>query len=101
LSFLYSFVIIDFTMTHPARSVSVRARLNESGRIVIPSSIRDAVGLQRGDEVIVWAENGEVRIATAAQRARRAQQLVRKYVAEGVRLSDELIADRRREASRE
>jgi AbrB family looped-hinge helix DNA binding protein len=101
LSSRYKFVIIDLIMTSPARSESVRARLNENGRIVIPSSIREAVGLQRGDEVIVWAENGEVRIATAIQRARRAQQLVRKYVGEGVRLSDELIADRRREAGRE
>lgn len=82
-------------------SEPVRLRLNENGRVVIPASVREAVGLKRGDEIIVWAENGEVRITSAAKRALRAQQLVRKYIPEGVSLADELIADRRREAARE
>lgn len=93
------FAIIDLIMT-PAPE-TVRLRLNENGRIVIPASIRKAVGIRSGEEVILWAENGEVRITTAAKRARRAQQLLRKYVPEGVSLSDELIAERRREAERE
>jgi hypothetical protein len=32
------------------------------------------------------------------KRARKAQELIRKYLPENVRLADELIADRRREA---
>jgi hypothetical protein len=43
----------------------------------------------------LWTEKGEIRISTVAQRMRRAQELVRKYVPEGVSLSDELIANRR------
>lgn len=88
-------------MTPSAKPQTVRLRLNQNGRIVIPAAIREAVGLKRGQELILWAEKGEVRITTAARRARRAQELVRKYVPEGVSLSDELIADRRRETARE
>lgn len=88
-------------MTKASRSHTARVRLNENGRLVIPAAIRDAVGFTRGQEVILWAEKGEVRISTAAKRVQRAQALVRKYVPEGVSLSDELIAERRREASRE
>ena len=45
--------------------------------------------------------NRKWRRMTAAQRVRRAQQLARKYIPEGVSLAEELIADRRREAARE
>lgn len=88
-------------MTRHARPQTARARLNENGRIVIPSAIREAVGLKKGQEVILWAEKGEVRIATAGQRMRRAQELVRRYVPDGVSLADELIAERRREGAGE
>lgn len=88
-------------MTSAIKPQTIRARINENGRIVIPAALREAAGLKRGDEVILWLENGEVRITTAAKRARRAQQLVRNYIPEGVGLADELIADRRREAARE
>lgn len=87
-------------MTPASKSPTVRLRLNQNGRIVIPAAIREAIGLKRGQELILWAEKGEVRITTAAKRARRAQELVRKYVPDDVSLADELIADRRREAAR-
>jgi len=88
-------------MTNPAKPHAVRSRLNENGRIVIPAAIREAVGLKRGQDVILWAEKGEVRISSPIARMRRAQELVRKYVPEGVSLADELIAERREEAARE
>lgn len=40
-------------------------------------------------------------IETREQGLRRARALVRKYIPEGVRLSDELIVERRVEAERE
>lgn len=88
-------------MTRALSSKPVRSRINENGRIVIPAAIREAVGLQRGQEVILWAEKGEVRISSPLARMRQAQELVRKYVPKGVSLADELIAERREEAARE
>jgi len=40
-------------------------------------------------------------VETGEQSLQRARALVRKYIPEGVNLSDELIADRRAEAARE
>ena len=77
-----------------------RRCLDNRGRIAIPRAVREAAPLKPGREVLLWAENGEVRISTAARRIRRAQEIVRKYVPEGIRLSAELIADRRREAGK-
>ena len=88
-------------MTPASKPQAVRLRLNENGRIVIPASIREAVGLKRGQEVLLWAEKGEVRISTMANRVQRVRELARKYVPEGISLADELIAERRREAVRE
>jgi AbrB family looped-hinge helix DNA binding protein len=88
-------------MTLTPHSKPVRTRINENGRIVIPAPIREAVGLTRGQEVILWAEKGEVRISSPVARMRRAQELVRRYIPEGVSLADELIAERREEAARE
>jgi AbrB family looped-hinge helix DNA binding protein len=79
----------------------VRTRLNENGRLVIPASIRKALNLQPEAEVVLLVENGELRITTPQKRAERARQQFKKYVGEGVRLSEELIADRRKEAAGE
>jgi hypothetical protein len=50
---------------------------------------------------VLLVENGELRITTPQKRAERAQQLFKKYVGADVRLSEELIADRRKEAAGE
>ena len=47
------------------------------------------------------AEGGALVVETREQGLRRAKALLRKYIPEGVNLSDELIAERRAEAARE
>ena len=77
------------------------ARVNENGRVVIPSSYRKALEIKAGDEVILRMEDGELRITTMKRRLERAQRRVRQYVKPGVSLADELIAERREAAKRE
>ncbi len=72
-------------------------KMSESGRVVIPIEIRQALGLKEGDMVLFEQLDGEARITT-----RRAQELFRQYVPVGSpSLADELIAERRAEAARE
>jgi AbrB family looped-hinge helix DNA binding protein len=78
-----------------------RTRVNENGRVVIPSSFRKALGIKAGDEVVVRLENDELRITTLKKRIERGQQLVRKHVKRGRSLVDELIAERREAARNE
>jgi len=82
-------------------SQEARLRVSENGRMVIPIAFRRAVGINAGDEVILRVEDDELRITTLKKRLERAQRLVRKYIKPGISLSDELIAERRREARRE
>lgn len=79
----------------------IRVRMNENGRIVIPSQVRKALGIRPGDEVILELDDHEVHLTTLRQRIAKAQERVRKYIPEGVSLVDELIAERREAAKHE
>ena len=78
-----------------------KAKIGPNGRIVIPAACRKALGVEPGDEILMRLEDGEVHLYTQAQAIRRAQELVRKYVPEGVSLVDELMKERRREVEME
>ena len=75
--------------------------LGAAGRLVIPVEFRRALGMKPGDKLMVRLEGNELRIYTRREGIKRAQELVRKYVPEGVSLADELIAERRAEAAKE
>jgi AbrB family looped-hinge helix DNA binding protein len=75
----------------------IRTKLAEGGRIVIPAEYRQALDLHIGDEVILRLEDGTLRIYTPSQAIRDAQELLRPYLPQGRSLSDELIAERRKE----
>jgi AbrB family looped-hinge helix DNA binding protein len=80
---------------------SAKVKVGGGGRVVIPAEYRKFLEVEPGDEVIIGAKDGELRIWTQAIALRRAQELIRKHVPEGVSLVDELIQDRREEAALE
>jgi AbrB family looped-hinge helix DNA binding protein len=76
-------------------------KLGANGRIVLPAAYRKALGVAQGDELVLILEEDALRIMSLSAAIRRAQALVRQYIPEGTRLSDELSADRRAEAAHE
>jgi AbrB family looped-hinge helix DNA binding protein len=73
--------------------------LDEEGRLVLPDEIRRTLGLEAGSSVVLELDETGVHLLPSRKEAlRRAQALVRKYVPEGVSLSEELLEDRRRES---
>ena len=78
-----------------------RTRINENGRMVIPASVRKALGINPGDELVLRIEDDELRITTLKRRLERARQRIRRYIKLGRSLVDELIAERREAAKRE
>ena len=77
---------------------SSTARVDRRGRITIPTAIRRALGLQPGTVVVLTPDAQELRVVSRAERIRRAQELVRRYVPASRSLSRELISERRGEA---
>jgi AbrB family looped-hinge helix DNA binding protein len=79
----------------------IRLRINENGRVVIPASVRKALGVETGDEIILEREDDDFRITTQQRRIRRAQRRARRYVKSGTSLVEELLAERREAAKNE
>ena len=68
---------------------------------MIPVKIREYLGLNPGDEVVLTVADGELRILPLREAVKRAQETVRKYIPEGRVLSEELIQQRRADGRRE
>lgn len=80
---------------------SAWTKVGPGGRVVLPAPMREALGLAPGDDVLVRLEGHEIRLLPRDEAIRQVQEIVRRYVPEGVSLVDELIAERRAEAARE
>lgn len=74
------------------------ARLEKSGRILIPAAVRRRLGLSEGSHVLVKVEeSGTLRVASRSQALAKVRQEIRKYIPAGQDLAEELIRDRRAE----
>lgn len=84
-----------------SKELTVKTKVAEGGRIVIPTKLRQALGIEIGENVTLSVKNNTLQITTQKEALRRIQALIRKHVPEGVSLVDELIKDRREEAANE
>lgn len=75
--------------------------MQENGRVVLPASLRKALGLAKGDKVLIEAEGDRVILTTARLRRKRAQEIARRYAQPGVSVVDEFLEEKRVEAARE
>ena len=78
-----------------------RMKLNENGRVVIPSEMRSALGIRTGDELVMRIEDDELRITTLKRRVERAQNQVARLKKGRGSLVDDLITMRREAARHE
>jgi AbrB family looped-hinge helix DNA binding protein len=76
-------------------------RVAEGGRIVIPAEVRERLGLAVGSDLVLTVQDDHATLMNAKAARTRARQRVRKYLAPGVSLSEELMAERKKEAGRE
>ena len=75
--------------------------IRRGGVIQVPAGFLKAMGAAEGDQVQMALDGDVVRVLSRAAAIREAQELVRRYVPEGVSLVDELLAERRAEAARD
>ena len=74
------------------------ARLERSGRILIPAAVRRRLGISEGSQVLVKVEeSGALQVTSRSQALAKARQEIRKYIPAGRDLAGELIRDRRAE----
>jgi AbrB family looped-hinge helix DNA binding protein len=80
---------------------TLTAKVEKSGRILIPSSVRKQLKMEAGSEVILRVSKTGLQVETRDQALHRIQQELRKYIPEGRMLSEELLSERREESARE
>ena len=78
-----------------------RAKLDAQGRLLVPAEIRERLGMNPGDNLILAADDDELVVLTAQGGWRKAQRIGAEYKISGQSMVDELIAERRAEAARE
>ncbi len=78
----------------------VKVRVGPQGRVVIPAAVRQALGVEVGEELIMRVEDGRMVFERREDVVRRLKERFA-GVASGRSLSEELIAERREEAARE
>jgi len=83
---------------------TMRTKLGEGGRIVIPASFRQNLHLLPGDDIVLHMKENIIYITTPNQALAELQAMVKNYTdstGEKISLVDELIKSRRLEASHE
>lgn len=78
-----------------------RGRLASGGSVQLPAEMREALSLADGDDVLLEVVDGEIRLRPVRDVVARVQKRLRAHIDAGVSLSDELIADRRRQSASE
>ena len=75
-------------------------RVANNGRMVLPKSVREALGVTQGGAVVLSIEGDVVKLTSIHQSVARAQALYRQHATNDLSV-DDFIAERRAEAARE
>lgn len=81
-------------------SQSVDIKVAANGRMVLPASVRKAMGLHGDSKVILTIEEDQVRLSPIGHGVSRAQALYRQY-ARQARTTDDFLGDRKAEIEAE
>jgi AbrB family looped-hinge helix DNA binding protein len=85
----------------PGQHRVFRARVDASGRIVIPAESKLRKQIKEGDVLVVEEDDHGVRLKTLDDAVRAAQEYFEQVIPKDVSLVDQLIEERRQEAVRE
>ena len=72
-------------------TIESKTLINEGGRILIPINIRKALNLHIGDELLLKVEEDEIHMMPLSKAIQEAQDLIRQYNKDGLKLTDALL----------
>ena len=78
-----------------------RVRVDSAGRVVIPAEVRQHIGIEPGEDLILSEDEQGIRLQTFGQVVKATQAAFAPYRVPGVSVVDELIREREEEARRE
>jgi AbrB family looped-hinge helix DNA binding protein len=77
-------------------TIESKALINDTGRILIPLNIRKALNLHIGDELLLRVEEDEIHMIPLSKAIQQAQDLIRQYNKDGLKLTD-MLSELRKE----
>jgi AbrB family looped-hinge helix DNA binding protein len=80
---------------------NIRVRVDSAGRIVIPAEVRQHLGIESGEDLLLSEDERGIHLQTYLQTVQAVQAAFAPYRVSGVSAVDELIRDREEEARRE
>ena len=80
---------------------TIAAKLEKSGRVLIPAGIRHKFNLEEGSEILLRVDDAGITLGTREQVLDRIRLRLREVIPANRILSQELIQERRAEADRE
>jgi AbrB family looped-hinge helix DNA binding protein len=86
---------------HPEQEQVYRLKVDSSGRVALPSELRQRHHIEQGDTIVVIDDRQGVHIKTLDQVLAEVQAEFAKMVPRGVLLSEEILQDRRSEIERD
>jgi bifunctional DNA-binding transcriptional regulator/antitoxin component of YhaV-PrlF toxin-antitoxin module len=78
----------------------VKSKVDQAGRILVPSAYRHLLHLMPGQDIILHVEKGELRIRSFQESAKRARDLVKQYNSKNQDLVELLFQARKEDKSR-
>lgn len=79
-------------------SQTIDVNVASNGRMILPASVRKAMGLQGDTMVILTVEDDQVRLSPIGHGVSRAQALYREHATQA-RTTDDFLSDRKAEAA--
>lgn len=77
-----------------------KLKLGEGGRFVIPAAMREEIGVKPGEDLILYVENGELRVRSWLRNLRRIQSELSALKGPGESVVDDFLKERREEQHR-
>ena len=72
--------------------------VDNTGRVVIPAKIRQEMGIEGSEELVMGLENGVLTLVSKRAARLAARQSVKRLVSPGVSMCEELLRERRQDA---
>jgi AbrB family looped-hinge helix DNA binding protein len=78
-----------------------RVRVDSAGRVSIPAALRQKLGIESGEDLILSEDDRGIHLQTFEQVVKAVQEMFAGYRVPGVSVVDDLIREREEEAGRE
>ena len=72
--------------------------VDQTGRIVIPAKVRQEMGIEGSEELVMGLENGVLTLVSKRAARLAARQAVKRLVTPGISMCEELLRERRQDA---